>query len=117
LGTAARASSVATMTTGSVKRASVNEEQRIDDLASQPIAEEPQAENAEHDARHARQVVDRDPHGTDDRASLGVLPQIERGQDAERNHGQRHEHGHRHGAENRVASRGSSVRNSHHREA
>ena len=127
-GTAASASSVATITTGSVSSASVSEAHRRPPVpnvglgqllgeeragrcdAPIDVAEEAEAEDAEHDARHAGQVVDRDAHGADDRPGLRVLAQVERRQHAERHDEQRHEQRHHDGAEDRREDAALAVR-------
>jgi hypothetical protein len=99
------------MTTGSVSSARVSDAQSRPPLpkvgfgrlsaknqfvhgGADHVAEEAQPEHAEHDARHAGEVVDGDAHGADDRAALGVLAQVQRRHDAERHHGQGHDQRH-----------------------
>ena len=58
------------------------------------VDEEADAEDAEHDRRHAGQVVDGDPHHADERALPRVLAQVERGEHAERRHDDAHDQDH-----------------------
>ena len=63
--------------------------------AANAVHEEPQSENAVHDRGDARQVVDRNADGLDQRAFLGIFPEIHAGQDTQRETGDGHdEHQH-----------------------
>ena len=83
-GTAASASSAATITTGTVSRPSVSDAHRMPpvpnvgvgsalrveervDRAADDVDEEPEAEHAEDDRRHAGEVVDGDADGADEK--------------------------------------------------
>ena len=68
------------------RRQAVREEERVDRPAD-AVDEEAQAEDAEHDRGHAGQVVHRDAHAAHEPALARVLAQVERGQHAERRHG------------------------------
>ncbi len=74
-------------------------EKRLIDRAAHEVHEEAQSEDAEHDGRHAGQVVDGDAHQPDQNALMRVLAQVQRRQDAERHGKQAHEDDHHHGAE------------------
>ena len=80
------------------RRQRLGVEEPVDGAADQ-VDEEAEAEDAEDDRRHARQVVDRDAHHAHQRPLLGVLAQVERGEHAERRHGEGHEEDHHHRAE------------------
>ena len=99
-GTAASASSVATMTTGhgqerererrpedaAAAERRVGEAVGVEgavDPAAHDVAEEAEAEDAEDDARDAGEVVHRDAHGRHEGPLLRVLPEVE-GRDARR---------------------------------
>ena len=102
-GIAASPSSVATITTGIVSRASVSEAHRMPPVpkvgvgsasakksrsmrAAHEVDEEAHAEDAEDDGGHAGQVVHGDAHGAHEGALARVLAQVEGRQHAERRH-------------------------------
>ena len=115
-GIAASPSSAETITTGTVRSASVSDAQRMPpvpqvgvgsdsakkspvDRPADEVDEEAEAEDAVDDRRDAGQVVHGDPHGADDRSLLRVLAQVESRQDAERRHDEAHEEDHQDRAE------------------
>ena len=71
----------------------VGEEQLVDRTAEH-VDEEAEAEDAEDDGGHAGEVVDADAHDAQDGALLGVLAEIDGGDDAEGRHQQAHEDRH-----------------------
>ncbi len=75
--------------------------ERLVDPAADEVAEEPEPEDAEHDARDAGEVVHRDPHRRDDEPLLRVLAQVERRDHAEGHDEDRHQERHQHRAEDR----------------
>ncbi len=116
MGIRAKPSSVATITTGTVRIASVSDAhirpgvpkvgagsasgiEQLVDIAAEVINEEAQTEYAVDDGRHAGEVVHRDTDDARDRPLLGIFAQIHRGDHAERRHQHRHQHDHQHGAE------------------
>ena len=64
------------------------------DRPADEVDEEPHAEDAEDDRRHAGQIVHGDPHGADERSLLRVLPKVERGEDAQGRRDEAHDHDH-----------------------
>ena len=69
-------------------------EEELVDGAARQVHEEPQAEDPEDDRGHAGEVVHGDPHGAHERPLPGVLPQVQRGDDAERHDGRAHQDHH-----------------------
>ena len=120
LGTAARASSVVTITTGSVNKASVSEAQNRPPVPNvggfRPVRRKKQLIDLHADAR-SRKIPGRTRRtqcsarparlliairsDADHGPTLGVLAQVQRRQHAERNDGQGHDQRHGHGAPDR----------------
>jgi hypothetical protein len=120
------ASSVVTITTGSVSTASVSEDQMtagrphtgspgsVDDVvdpAADEHHEEAQAEEAEDDRGNASEVLHRGAHVAGDaRAARRVLGEVDARGDADRHARDRHQQGEEHGAVDRREDAAAQVR-------
>ncbi len=75
-------------------------EHHVVDAGAEEVHEEAEPEEPEHDRRHAGEVVDREVHHLREaRAGLRVLDEVDRGQHAHRDDGERHQHDQRERAE------------------
>ena len=85
-------------------------EKEFVDAATKGVAEKAQAERAVDDARHAGEVVDRDPHRRGHGPRRRILPEIECRQHAKWGHEERHNQRHGDGAPDRGKHAAGTVR-------